>query len=257
MNRFLRLFLFSVIALGFASAIGAEERTSSSLPRAELDRRITDVLNDTVNLGADIFNRGNHEGCYRLYQGSLQTLLPLMDHRPELKAKAEKKLRQAKDLRKSADQAWLLREAIDEISNTLDRDLRAKTPPAKTLYERLGGEAAIKAVVDDFVARAAGNPKVNFTRKGTPVEWDATPENVEKLKKHLVQLIGMVTGGPQKYEGRSMKAAHQGMRITNAEFDALAGDLKATLDKFNVPKQEQQELFKIIGSTRDDIVEKK
>lgn len=127
----------------------------------------------------------------------------------------------------------------------------------KSLYDRLGGEAAIKAVVDDFVARAAGDPKVNFTRKGTDVEWQATPDNVAKLKKHLVQLVGMVTGGPQKYEGRSMKEAHQGMKITDAEFDALAADLKATLDKFKVPAREQMELLKIVGSTRGDIVEKK
>jgi hemoglobin len=128
---------------------------------------------------------------------------------------------------------------------------------ARSLWDRLGGEPAVKAVVDDFVMRTASNPKVNFTRKGTDAEWDPSPANVERLKKHLVQLIGLVTGGPQKYEGRSMKAAHQGMKITDAEFDALAGDLKATLDKFNVPAKEQDELFKIIGSTRADIVEKK
>src|SRR5687767_7359672 len=43
--------------------------------------------------------------------------------------------------------------------------------PAKTLYERLGGEAAIVAVVDDVVARSAANPAINFTRRGTPRDW--------------------------------------------------------------------------------------
>lgn len=126
----------------------------------------------------------------------------------------------------------------------------------KSLYERLGGEAAIKAVVDDFVGRAAGNPKVNFTRKGIK-EWEASEANVGKLKKHLVALIGAVTGGPQKYEGRDMKSLHAGMKITSAEFGALAGDLKATLDKFKVPAKEQDELLKIVGSTAADIVEVK
>lgn len=126
-----------------------------------------------------------------------------------------------------------------------------------SLYDRLGGEAAIKAVIDDFVARAASNPKVNFTRKGTDAEWPATPENVAKLKTHLVNMVGMVTGGPQKYTGRDMKAAHAGMKITNAEFDALAGDLIATLDKFKVPAAEKSELLTIIGTTRDAIVEVK
>lgn len=129
--------------------------------------------------------------------------------------------------------------------------------PEAALYERLGGEAAIKAVVDDFVGRAAGNPKVNFTRKGTDKEWKATGESVDVLKKHLVQLIAMVTGGPQKYEGRDMKSVHQGMKITDEEFNALAGDLKASLDHFKVPAREQDELLKIVGSTRGDIVEAK
>jgi truncated hemoglobin YjbI len=127
----------------------------------------------------------------------------------------------------------------------------------KSLFERLGGAKAVEAVVDDFVARTAGNPKVNFARQGTPLEWKPTPENVARLKKHLVQLVTMVTGGPTKYEGRSMKAAHTGMGITDAEFDALAADLKATLDKFKVAAKEQAELLKIVGSTRGDIVEKK
>jgi hemoglobin len=125
----------------------------------------------------------------------------------------------------------------------------------KTLYDRLGGDQAIRAVVDDLVARAAADPKVNFTRKGTPKEWKPTPENVEHVKKMLVELIASATGGPQKYTGKSMKDVHAGMKITHAEFDALAADLKATLDKFKVPAREQDELMKIVAATAPDIVE--
>lgn len=127
----------------------------------------------------------------------------------------------------------------------------------KSLYDRLGGEAAINAVVDDFVNRAANNPKVNFTRKGvTAKEWNPTPENVAHLKKMLVQFIASATGGPQKYQGKDMKSSHAGMMITNTEFDALAADLTASLNKFNVPSREQAELMKIVGSTRSLIVER-
>lgn len=135
----------------------------------------------------------------------------------------------------------------------------ADVPAEKSLYERLGGEAAIQAVVDDAVDRLAANPKVNVTRKGVPGarEWPATPDNVARLKKHLFQMVCSATGGPQRYEGRGMKEAHQGMRISNAEFDAAAADLKTTLNKFKVPQKEQQELLTIVGSTRHDIVERK
>lgn len=132
----------------------------------------------------------------------------------------------------------------------------AMSSSGRSLYDRLGGEAAIRAVVDEFVARASANPKVNLTRKGTPREWDATPENVAHVKMMLVQLVASASGGPQKYTGRDMKSAHRGMQISNAEFDAAAADLKASLDKFNVPAAEQGELLKIVASTRGDIVER-
>ena len=126
----------------------------------------------------------------------------------------------------------------------------------KSLYDRLGGHAAITAVVDDFVARAAADARVNFTRKGTAMEWEPTEKNIARLKMRLVQFVSMATGGPKTYEGRDMKSSHAGMKITAAEFDALAEDLIASLDRFKVPQKEKDELVGIVGTTRKDIVEK-
>jgi len=127
----------------------------------------------------------------------------------------------------------------------------------RTLYDRLGGENAIRAVIDDFVARAADDPKVNFTRKGTAAEWKPTPEAVDHLKKMLVDLTVQATGGPQRYKGKDLKESHRDMRITQDEFDASVADLKASLDKFNVGAREQDELLAIVKSKAGDIVEKK
>ena len=124
-----------------------------------------------------------------------------------------------------------------------------------SLYDRLGQEPAIKAVVDDFVTRAAANPKVNFFRKGQPREWKPADADVATFKTRLVEFIGMATGGPQKYEGKDMKTAHTGMKITNDEFNALAADLTASLTKHDVPVKEQAELLAIVETTRKDIVE--
>lgn len=126
----------------------------------------------------------------------------------------------------------------------------------KSLYERLGGEPAVTAVVDDFVNRAAGDPKVNFTRKGIPgvTAWDPTPENVAKLKKRLVEFVTMAAGGPNNYKGKDMKTVHTGMKITEAEFNALAADLGASLDKFKVPDKEKNELLTAVAGTKGDIV---
>jgi hemoglobin len=126
----------------------------------------------------------------------------------------------------------------------------------ESLYARLGGEPAIRAVVNDFVAITSQNPTVNFKRAGHPNKWEATPANIEQLKERLVQFIGMATGGPQRYEGKDMATAHRGMEITAAEFSASAGDLQKALAKNNVPKPLQDELIAVVAGTQGDIVGK-
>jgi len=127
-------------------------------------------------------------------------------------------------------------------------------PSTRSLYDRVGGEKAIRAVVDDFVAAAASDPNVDFTRGG---KWQASDAWVATLKGHLVAMLGSAFGGPQKYTGRTMKASHQGMGITTAQFNALAGHLKATLEKHKVPKAEIGEIMAIAASTAPDIIEAK
>lgn len=135
----------------------------------------------------------------------------------------------------------------------------------KTLYQRLGEEKGITAIVDDFVNRAMADPRVNWKRKGVTrgglsinrnktVEWDATDANVAQLKKHMVQFFSVATGGDTHYDGQEMKPAHADLHISNAEFDATIGDLKVTLDKFELPNDVQKEVLMVVESTRPQIV---
>ena len=117
----------------------------------------------------------------------------------------------------------------------------------KSLYERLGGKEAITAVVDDFVGRVAADNRINkFFAKA----------DIPRLKTQLVNQICEASGGPCKYTGRDMKAVHKGMGVTGEAFDALVGDLVATLDKFKVPAKEKGELLSVLGPMKKDIVEK-
>ena len=124
--------------------------------------------------------------------------------------------------------------------------------PGRPLWDRLGGEPAVKAVVHDFVALAASDPKVDFTRGG---RFALDSAGVAHLETLLVQLVSATTGGPLKYEGRDMKSSHAGMRITSAQFGALAADLVSVLKKYNVPQKEIDELIGVIATTKKDIVE--
>jgi hemoglobin len=139
-----------------------------------------------------------------------------------------------------------------------------KVEGKQALYERLGGELGISNIVTDFVSRALQDPRVNWQRKGAKsgqwfgrretAVWTNSPQNVARLEKHLAEFLFLATGGPAHYEGRAIKEVHAGMRISNAEFDATVGDLKASLDKLQIPNKEQKELLAIVESTRPQVV---
>ena len=120
------------------------------------------------------------------------------------------------------------------------------TTTKKSLYDRLGGLPAIKAVIDDYVARVAADDRVNkkFGKSDIP-----------RVKLHLVEQVCAATGGPCTYTGLDMKKSHKNMKVTEGEFDALVEDLVATLDKFNVQKTEKDELLGILGPLKSQIVE--
>ncbi|CAH2405657.1 MULTISPECIES: group I truncated hemoglobin [Mesorhizobium] len=116
----------------------------------------------------------------------------------------------------------------------------------KSLYERLGGQPAITAVVDRFVANLAADKRINtfFANSDIPA-----------FKSKLVDQVCQASGGPCTYTGKDMKAAHQGLGITEADFNALVEDLTAALDHFKVPKQEKDELLGLLAPMKSDIVE--
>jgi hemoglobin len=116
----------------------------------------------------------------------------------------------------------------------------------RSLYSRLGGRGAITAVVNDFVTNVAKDNRIN----GFFADAD-----IPRLKRLLVQQICAGSGGPCKYEGRSMREAHRGMGVGNADFNALVGDLVKSLKKFNVPAREQKELLGLLGPMRRDVVQ--
>ena len=123
---------------------------------------------------------------------------------------------------------------------------------AQSLYDRLGGTTAIASVVDGFVANVAADARINkfFTR----VASDTAA--MRQFKQKLVDQICQGTGGPCTYTGQDMKTAHQGMGLTNADFDALVEDLVKALDSAGVPQKEKDELLAVLGPMRADIVTK-
>lgn len=116
----------------------------------------------------------------------------------------------------------------------------------KSLYERLGGQAAITAVIDDFIERAAADTRIN--RK-------FAKNDVSRLRTYLVEQICAVTGGScRTIEGDVVKS-RLNIEVTNSEFKALMEDFVASLDKFRVPANEKNELLGIIRPIKGRIME--
>lgn len=116
---------------------------------------------------------------------------------------------------------------------------------ARSLYDRLGGKEAITVVIDDFVANVAADKRINARFAKT---------DIPHLKQMLVDQVCQATGGPCTYTRKSMRDAHQGMKITEAEFTALVEDLTQSLDKHSVPAAEKTELLTALGGMKADIV---
>jgi hemoglobin len=128
------------------------------------------------------------------------------------------------------------------------KDTASAQASTKPLYDRLGGVDGIKAVVKDFVEeQVAKDDRINARFANT---------DLVKLQEHLTSQICEATGGPCTYTGRNMKESHAGMGVTEAEWDALVEDLVKSLDKFDVGKQEQNELLAALSTMKSDIVEK-
>ena len=119
----------------------------------------------------------------------------------------------------------------------------------KSLYERLGGYEAITAVVNDFAEKLFTDPQTApfFKGMGTDTRRSFIQKNIN--------LVCNVTGGPCKTITRNAKTVHGGLGITEIEFNIVVHHLVDTLDTFEVPAKEKQELLSIYSTLKPDIVE--
>jgi hemoglobin len=213
------------------------------LERTELDKRAALAAYRAALAGTEIYNAGDHGGCARLYQGTLEALLPMLDHRPKLTATITEKLTAARGLR-APQAATLMREALDEIMG------QGRSTTA--LWDRIGGEKVVRVLVKEAGTAAASDPKLNFTRGG---QYKLDEKGVERMEQLLVEYVSAAGGGPLKYSGRNLTTVHKGMKITDAEFDVLMDHLRATFKKHKINEREANELAAIVEKTRKEIVE--
>lgn len=119
----------------------------------------------------------------------------------------------------------------------------------KTLYERLGGYDAISSVANDLLPRLQADSQLARF-------WQHRGEDgLKRSKQLLIDFLCSGAGGPVYYTGRDMKTSHKGMKINESDWSVFLGHLNATLQAFQVPQAEHNEVVAFVQSTKRDIVE--
>jgi hypothetical protein len=115
---------------------GTKEETKEQA-NPELDKQIYNSLHDIINHGADLYNlQEDYSGCYRVYEGALLGLRPVLSHRPQLQKAITAGIEEANEEPRLWRRAFLLRRVIDEIRLDIRKDIGP--PPANTTSEKPG-----------------------------------------------------------------------------------------------------------------------
>jgi hemoglobin len=114
-----------------------------------------------------------------------------------------------------------------------------------SIYDSIGGAPAVAAAVDDFYARVLADPRLAPFFTGV---------DLQHLKAHQRAFIAAAIGGSEIYQGRDMAAAHAGLAITDADFDAVVAHLVDTLTGLGVPGETIGQIGGALAPLRGDIV---
>jgi hemoglobin len=118
-----------------------------------------------------------------------------------------------------------------------------------SLYERIGGDAAVMAAVDGFYKRVLADPV-------TAPFFNETDMNAQARKQ--MSFMAHAFGGPDEYKGKDLRTAHAQLvkdrGLSDVHFDAVAGHLKATLEELGVAEDLVEEVLTLVGSTRGEVL---
>jgi hemoglobin len=114
-----------------------------------------------------------------------------------------------------------------------------------SIYEIIGGEAALEPVVDDFYDRVLADPELRGFFAGT---------SMTRLKGRQVEFLAAALGGPRPYTGASLPDAHRGRGIQQAHFDLVAGHLVTALQAAGVPADVIDQIAAVVTPLASQIV---
>ncbi len=119
---------------------------------------------------------------------------------------------------------------------------------SESLYDRIGGEAAVNAAVDLFYRKVLADDRISHWFESTDMEAQHAKQKA---------FLTVALGGPNNYSGKDMRDAHAHMvtkGLNDSDFDAVMENLGATLTELGVPGDLIAEAAAIAESTRNDVL---
>jgi hemoglobin len=115
----------------------------------------------------------------------------------------------------------------------------------ETIYERMGGDSAVRAVVDGMYVRILGDAELRPLFSGV---------NMKRLKEQQYAFFSQTLGGPARYKGPGMKEVHAHLNVESRHFERVALHLAAALHSQGLEEEVADEIMTAVGSMADDIV---
>lgn len=125
---------------------------------------------------------------------------------------------------------------------------QAAEPAAPSLYQQLGGQAAIAGLVDALVVEYKADVRIK-------ARFDLPAADLAYLRERLIEQFCSATGGGCEYTGLAMAEAHSGMNISGAEFDAFIEATVRAMTRVGVSDEHQLILLSVLDGMRGDVID--
>ncbi len=119
---------------------------------------------------------------------------------------------------------------------------------AERLFFRMGGEAKLRAAVDELVNVILNDERINFAFAAA---------DLSRFKQQLYTQLCELAAGPCIYDGRDMQTAHAKLPLTDAHFNALTEDLYIAFDRVGIAYPLQNEMVALLAPMQRQIVRKR
>lgn len=237
-SRAFAVLVFAAVVFGYDAGARADN--------AQTDQAVHGALRDVINHGADLFNiNADHAGCYRVYEGALMTVKPLLGHHPDLVKAIDQGLAEAKEQPKVADRAFTLRKVLDVVRTKIKSTAIDPIPVAKeSLWDKLRGKDKFPRLVDEYVADVVADPRIDFGRAGK-LKFD-----LDKVKVDVFEYIGKKTDAGMTSRAVSFKDALDATHLEDFEFNLAVALFKEKLKKAGINTADANALVKALAITQ-------